>query len=259
MTESGDRTVTLPAGPPVGDLCPYLMAAEGGWRSASASREHRCTAVRPATVLAAEKQRRLCLTADHVSCSTYVAAAGLADADGWLGRPGGALARPLARTTPVVLDHSRSSWSMPAISGPRGTGQGGLVAVMALAFGALVAARLTSGGPDLVPTVGGDPTSSPASSVDPASVPPATVSPSATSAPVRTLVPTEVEPTPEASPTPAPSTPVESDAPTSYTVARGDTLSTIAGRNGTTWQILAELNGISDPRSLRVGQVLQLP
>ncbi len=68
-------------------------------------------------------------------------------------------------------------------------------------------------------------------------------------------MPTEVEPTPDA-PTQAP---VESDAPTTYTVARGDTLSTIAGRNGTTWQILAELNGISDPRSLRVGQVLQLP
>ena len=45
----------------------------------------------------------------------------------------------------------------------------------------------------------------------------------------------------------------------SYTVARGDTLSTIAKRNGTTWQRLAQLNGLKDPNKLALGQQLRLP
>jgi len=44
-----------------------------------------------------------------------------------------------------------------------------------------------------------------------------------------------------------------------YKVKSGDTLSGIAAAHGTTWQVLAELNGITDPSKLRVGQVLQLP
>jgi LysM repeat protein len=42
-------------------------------------------------------------------------------------------------------------------------------------------------------------------------------------------------------------------------VQSGDTLSGIAARNGTTWQVLAQLNKIDDPRKIRVGQVLDLP
>ena len=39
----------------------------------------------------------------------------------------------------------------------------------------------------------------------------------------------------------------------------GDTLSGIALKFKTTWQVLAELNGLKDAGALRVGQVLQLP
>lgn len=47
-------------------------------------------------------------------------------------------------------------------------------------------------------------------------------------------------------------------APT-YAVASGDTLSAIAKRNGTTWQRLAQLNGLKDPNKIAPGQQLRLP
>jgi lysozyme len=63
-------------------------------------------------------------------------------------------------------------------------------------------------------------------------------------------------------PTPSPGSPATS-APgtkaTSYKVKSGDSLSAIAAAHGTTWQVLAQLNDIKDPKKLRVGQVLRLP
>ena len=43
-----------------------------------------------------------------------------------------------------------------------------------------------------------------------------------------------------------------------YTVVSGDTLSGIAARYGTSYQHLAEVNGISNPNLIRVGQVLKI-
>ena len=53
-------------------------------------------------------------------------------------------------------------------------------------------------------------------------------------------------------------TPAEAN-PATYKVKRGDTLSGIAARFGTTVKVLVELNDIKDPSKLRVGQVLKLP
>ena len=60
-------------------------------------------------------------------------------------------------------------------------------------------------------------------------------------------------------PTPAPPAPV-APAPSeqTYTVQAGDTLSGIAARYGTNYQHIAEINGISDPNLIRVGQVLRI-
>jgi LysM repeat protein len=81
--------------------------------------------------------------------------------------------------------------------------------------------------------------------------------------PVRTLVPSGVEPTPvpPASATKSPSTdaPATTERPATYTIKKGDTLSGIAAEYGITWQELAKLNGIDDPGRLRVGQEIRLP
>ena len=46
---------------------------------------------------------------------------------------------------------------------------------------------------------------------------------------------------------------------TVYTVVRGDTLSGIAARYGTTYQALAEYNGIANPSLIHVGQEIRIP
>lgn len=45
----------------------------------------------------------------------------------------------------------------------------------------------------------------------------------------------------------------------SHTVARGDTLSSIASRHGVRSSAIASANGISDPNRIRVGQTLSIP
>jgi LysM repeat protein len=255
MTDAGlARPVTLPVVPATAAICPYLLAADGRWRASTPAREHRCTVVSPPAILAAEKQRRLCLTADHVACSTYLAAIGQPtdEIPPAVVQEHGRTRRAVARTVPVVLDHGRLI-ALPRLRIERGVGQNGLVALMGVAFVAIVVARLSGGGPNLTPAGGAGAAS--ASPTAATSAKPAATA-RASDAPTRTLVPTEVEPTPvpgEASVAPPPA------SPRTYKVRSGDTLSGIAGEFGTTWQVLAELNGIDDPGKLRVGQVLQLP
>ena len=123
---------------------------------------------------------------------------------------------------------------------------------MALAFAAIVLAKLTSGSPAAAnggtPFPGvvaappgassqssGDPAASAAA--DPTSVPPASGGPDASAAP---------------NPSAAPAT-------RSYKVKSGDTLVGIAAKFGTTPKAISTLNGISDPSSLKIGQVLKIP
>lgn len=47
--------------------------------------------------------------------------------------------------------------------------------------------------------------------------------------------------------------------PYRYTVQSGDTLSSIAARDRTTWEELAALNGLANPNQLTVGETLYLP
>lgn len=255
--------------PATAAVCPYLLASDGRWRSSTPAREHRCWVITPPAILAAEKQRRLCLTADHVACSTYRAATDPTDATDHP-RPAAdhRQLRAVTRTAPLVLDHGRLAIGIPSLRGERGAGQSGLVALMAVAFAAIVVARLSGGGPNLIPVgAGGD--------ADPPPSVAATRSPTAaaTEGATRTLVPTEAEPTPapaeptDATPTEAaPTEPAPTEAaPTAdpeartYTVRSGDTLMGIAGEFDTTVPELMELNDIENARLLRVGQVLELP
>ena len=238
---------------PVKTICPYLLSADGAWRSSTAAREHRCTAVTPAAPLAAEKQRRLCLTVSHGACATYIAAT---EARSAVHRET-TTRRPITRTTPVVLDHGRLAVALPAMGRSPSVGQAALVALLAVAFVAVLIARLASGGGS-APGAGVIPQASAAASphastavvathaATPKPTARATPAPGKTVAPSPTLVATGPSPSP-------------SGHPTSYTVKRGDTLSGIAATYGTTIKKLAALNHITDPSKLHVGQVLKLP
>lgn len=53
----------------------------------------------------------------------------------------------------------------------------------------------------------------------------------------------------------------ERTLPGTYTVKKGDTLWDLAHRfygDGTKWGVLAEKNGVKDPRTLQIGRVLTL-
>jgi len=257
-----------PTSPPIAAVCPYLLAENGRWRSATPAREHRCTAVDPAAALAADKQRRLCLVADHVECATYQVATGTGELIGTTpdhrpDRSGGSGGRSIVRTAPLVLDHGRLPILTPSIAADRRFGQAALLGLMAVAFVAIILARLSGGGPDdggpglaggivatATPRAAGQASPRPAASGE---------------APVRTLVPTEVQPSAEpaasdaAAPTEEPTTEATAEPPTTYKVRRGDTLSGIATVFGTTVEVLVDINDIKDPSALRVGQVLDLP
>ena len=239
--------------------CPFLLSEDGGWRLDMPAREHRCAAFSPPAPLSPEKQARLCLTASHTSCATYVASLaareqrlgalpvdratrwGLARTTSIIEDPGGIRARVLT----AALDRRR--WpAIPAIllvttlfalavSGIRGilptTG------VSASPTAALVA---------IVPTA--NPTPAPTA---PPTAPP-TLPPTGTPTPTSPVVPTA------APPTPAPTTKPKPTFRT-YVVKPGDTLSGIAAKYDTTVSAIAALNNISDPSKLRVGQILLIP
>ena len=102
----------------------------------------------------------------------------------------------------------------------------------------------------------------PAPSVTPAPTRP-TPTPTVTPTPSPTVSPS---PRPTASPTPTPRptasptpTPTPTPSAATYTVQSGDTLTRIATRFGTTTRILMDLNAITDPNRIRIGQVLKLP
>jgi LysM repeat protein len=245
-------------------ICPYLRAEGGSWRSARASREHRCTALAPPTVLALDKQRRLCLVAVHAGCPTYLAARSGHRDEPSLVEPSsesgpipdrsvgldrldqGAVTRwRFTRPAPVVLDGSGGPPALSAVLRGRGV-QGALVTLLLVAFAAIAVGRFSAPGGAAIPT-SNPPASSAATQAPTAAVPTATPSPEPTAA--ATPVPTA---TPTPSPTPAPSV-------ATYVVQSGDTLSGIAARFGTTVAILQELNGIANPSKIRVGLVLILP
>jgi len=234
----------------IDEICPYLLASQGGWRAASPNRDHRCTAVDPPAPLPSDKQRNLCLVAAHHGCPAYraarVARASLLSpgADPSAVAAADAARRPVARTTAVVLEQPRLSIAGLG-SGNVGLYQVALVALMILAFAVVIGARLST-------------PSAPAAT--------ATPSPTASAPPTPTPRPTP-RPTPTPSPTPAGSGVAPSgSAPapsaeafrTTYRVQAGDTLVGIASEYGTTVGAIQELNALSGS-DLRVGQLLKIP
>jgi LysM repeat protein len=243
-------------------ICPFLAIDGGGWRSSSASRDHRCGAVTPPVPLAIDKQRRLCLTDTHLECATFMAATG-ASASGEMAYVRAALGRPgagatptvtrwsLVRTVPVVLDRGRVPSSVGAIARDRRAGQLVLAGLLIAAFAAVAVARLGSGASDSLGATG---SSAPSASAAATASPAPTAVPSAAGTAAPSVAPTVA---PTAAVTAAPS----AAARQTYTVKSGDTLGAIANRFGTTVDAIAKLNGIAraDYGRIQVGRVLQIP
>ena len=244
----------------VREVCPYLVAEDGTWRSAYAAREHRCGAVAPPAVLAIAKQRQLCLLAAHEGCATYLAARAVADDTTPLtpGDDGAALWQPPA-APPLVLEPARRMGALPTASAKNG-GQALIIGLMVVAFLVLVIARTqtpggaagASAGPSLSGLVAA--TSTPAATPRPSPTPQPSASTEAPSASVDESLDGAIAALDDPA-TPDPATP----EPTRYKVKAGDTLSGIAVRFGVTVKQLRAANKISDPRALKIGQVLVIP
>jgi LysM repeat protein len=255
-------------------VCPYLVAAAGGWRAMHPTRDHRCGATLPTAAPAIAKQRETCLSAAHRGCATYLAARDLELASaGGTPRVSGAGFWPETRSVVLALEPAHGRIGGLAGAPVRHGGQALLVGLIVLAFLVLVIARVTppssggampsaaggtavgSGVPTSVapsgPAAGGaSPAASPSrSDAAPTTSPGATasVAPSPSPSPSRS---------PAATPRPTP-TPVPADA-VRYTVRPGDTLSAIASRFNTTVKKIRAANGLTS-NIIRVGQVLVIP
>jgi LysM repeat protein len=71
--------------------------------------------------------------------------------------------------------------------------------------------------------------------------------------------PTEEGTEAEATATPPPTSPPSSGGQVTHVVKRGETLSSIARDYDTTWQAIANANGITNPSTIYVGQELKIP
>ena len=232
-------------------ICPYLATEGGAWRAAIPVREHECTAVDPPVPLALDKQRRLCLTAAHPTCATYLAAGDLRDraaGHGW-GPTATSARRPIPVTTPVLIDRGHGSFplNVPFLDSSRLGGQALLVGLLVVAFIAIALARLESGpgatpGASFAAGAGSPTAASVASPPGPSASPTASSGPSASASPGRT---------PRPSPT--------AKAAKTYKVKSGDTLSAIAARFGVTVAALKKANGITGSSVINPGQVLKIP
>jgi LysM repeat protein len=228
----------------VATACPYLASAGGSWRAAVPNRDHRCAAVAPPAVLPTDKQRRHCLSADHVDCPTFRAArtarsASLAaGADPRIIEIADRRRRPVARTAPVVLEPAGLVDQALRLQFDRAPGQVALIGLMIVAFAIVAIARFSAGG-------------APAISPSPSVASVASPSPTRSSAP--TPMPSAIaDPSEAVAASPSPSFRV------AYTVKKGDTLSGIAQKFSTTAATIKAANGLSG-NTLKVGQVLNIP
>lgn len=258
-TDSSIASQPSEAGPAVGPMtsstpgCPYLTSTSRAWVASGPSNDHRCGAVAPAAALSTEKQRRLCLTANHAACATYLAAR---EARGTRasGQRDGIAGWGWVRTTPVVDGSVGIGASLVAIVAERRGWQVIPAIVLVAALAALGLSNIgasnhsPSATSSVVVAAGATRSASPGPVSTPlVSAPPSSVLPTLPQTPRPTSTPT----------TPPSATPVPS-ARTTYTVKSGDTLYGIANQFGVSWTALKTLNGLTS-NALHIGQVLRIP
>ena len=281
-----------PTGQPrwLGTICPYLRAADGSWRSAVPTREHRCWAIEPPSALPTATQQELCLSEAHGGCERFLhsreqRAASLAQDQIEVRRLESARFGAFISPVPVAVDPRPA----PAESGhgsrttrrriPTLVVGGGVVLVGIVALAAIfgggklpfIAAASSSpeatvsAAPIVTAAQTPMPTPRPTPVVTPTTQPTATAAPSGglpTSA-ARTPAPTQsaasIGPEPTASarpprtPSPTPSVPIARR----YTVKQGDTIKSIANKFGLKPRDLRAVNDIA--KDVVVGQRLLIP
>jgi len=242
---------TAPALVPA-EACPFLIAAAGAYRMSVPDREHRCAAFIPATSLALTKQARLCLTANHAGCATYLASTSARQARVGTGERVPRAGRwGLARTMPVVHEVGGLRATIGALIADRRTWP----AIPAVLLATLLLALGLSGswGQAPITAIGSPgPTARPTATLEVALLPSPVPSIYPSAAPLPTATPGLTEP-PTSVPTPTPRPYI------TYKVQSGDTLSGIANHFHTTISAITKLNGITSTTILRVGQILKIP
>jgi LysM repeat protein len=231
----------------VDQVCPLLgLVGDRHVAVDGADAGHRCHAEEPPSAIDRGTQVQLCLTASHDRCERYLAvvtrAAGMRP--GRLGAGDGLVStRLLLAPQPAwrgFAGQARRSRPMVVVGGLAG------LAVVVIT-GAVVAGSLI-GSPSPTTTPSPSPTPSPRQTP--------TAEPTASPVPTPTATPPTPTATPSPTVTPVPPTPSPA---TTYTVVAGDTLASIAARFGTTVAALQAANGIEDPNTINVGQVLVIP
>lgn len=247
----GPATPKEPSQPPnIGEICPYLLASQGGWRSAGPSRDHRCTAVDPPGQLSTDKQRSLCLVAEHTTCPAFRAARATRASmiapgvDPSVVAAADAARRPVARAAPVIVEGPRLG--LGSGNGTWPLSQAALVGLMIVAFAVVLIARISTPAAQ-APSPSPSPvaTASPSPSATPTPLPTPTVAPSGSGA----------LPTAAASQADAASDP---GVGTANRVKTGDTLVGIASTFGTTVGELQRVNRLAGS-DLRIGQLVRIP
>lgn len=257
MADASDPTTPVDARGGSDPVCPYLgLPDDPPTRFSFPSEDHRCWAAAHARTIDLPHQGSYCLAAAHPECSRYRAAqAGTPATTGpvaggvaWRGEAGKAGDAGEAADDGDASGSRRRAWLLAA------------AVVLAILFAAVV----LLGSPAIVDLVGG---AQPSGAVVPSASPPAATMPppSATPAPGPTPTPAPT-PTPTATlaptPTPAPTaspSPTPAATPLVHTVARGETLTSIAELYGVTVAAIVRVNRIEDPSLIRVGQRLIIP
>lgn len=253
--------------PDIHEICPYLAASDGAWRSVSPHREHRCGAVDPPAPLSTDKQRRLCLSTEHASCATFRAARAsraamlLPGVDPAAVAAADAARRPIARSSALILEHPRLSAPRARWPVDRAVSQIALVGLLVVAFVALAIARLSS--PDAAGVALSSPSPSPSATASPTARPTPSPSPSPSAPPSASASASASAVAPSAAASPSGGVSGVTATPaipptTTYVVKKGDTLYGIATTYGTTVAEIKRINGLTS-NSLKIGQKLQVP
>lgn len=235
-------------------ICPFLaLSTDHRTVVDGFDSDHACHALETPELLDRSRQAQLCLAEAHRQCDRYEAFLTRRAGDA-PSAPAPAADALIARTR-LILDPEARRGGGTAFAPLGLSPRRWLVAGSVAAVGVAVAATAAGGGFNGLVGRAGPSGSAPAVTVASTPTQPAVGTPPATPLASPEPSPVPVSPTPTS--TPAGSTDTGA-APTTYTVQRGDTLSLIATRFGTSVSAIQDANGLTSD-VINIGQVLVIP